>query len=281
MISSVMNINQKEGTRFLSFKKLDELSFIGHGFSTREGGASSGIYESMNLSFGRGDSDENVRDNFCIMGKAIGFNPEDVVMPVQTHTANVLKVDKTDKEGGFVRKEHLENVDGLVTNEPGLVLGGSYSDCAPIYLVDPVKKAIGLCHSGWRGTAAQIGMVTAEKMVSEFDSDPADIYAAIGPCICKSCYEVSGDLYEAFSEVFTEKELGSIFEKREDVPGKYQLDLPRACKITLMKAGLKEEHISVSDICTCCNGKLLWSHRYTKGKRGGGAGFLWIEKQSL
>lgn len=271
---SIVRIQEKNGVYWLTYPRLeDEKEFL-HGFSTRLGGVSKEHLYSMNLSFARGDREENVRENFQRIAHAVGFQAEKMVFTHQTHTTNVRKVTEEDWGKGFSKERDYSDVDGLITNVPQTVLTTFYADCVPIYLVDPVKKAIGLCHSGWRGTVGRISQVTIARMQKEYDSDPKDILAAVGPSICQNCYEVSGDVIEQFQGSFYEKYWKELFYQKEN--GKYQLNLWKANEILLEEAGITKEHISVTDICTCCNPQLLYSHRASKGQRGNLAAFLMI-----
>lgn len=271
---SIVRIQEKNGVYWLTYPRLEEEKEFLHGFSTRLGGVSKEHLYSMNLSFARGDREENVRENFQRIAHAVGFEAEKMVFTHQTHTTNVRKVTEEDWGKGFSKERDYSDVDGLITNVPQTVLTTFYADCVPIYLVDPVKKAIGLCHSGWRGTVGRISQVTIARMQKEYDSDPKDILAAVGPSICQNCYEVSGDVIEQFQDSFHEKYWKELFYQKEN--GKYQLNLWKANEIILEEAGITKEHISVTDICTCCNPQLLYSHRASKGQRGNLAAFLMI-----
>ncbi len=270
----VVRIQEKDGVYWLTYPRLEAEKEFLHGFSTRLGGVSKEHLYSMNLSFARGDRKENVRENFQRIAHAVGFSEEKMVFTHQTHTTNVRKVTEEDWGKGFSRERDYSDVDGLITNVPQTVLTTFYADCVPIYLVDPVKKAIGLCHSGWRGTVGRISRVTIARMQEEYGSDPKDILAAVGPSICQNCYEVSGDVIEQFQDSFREKYWKELFYQKEN--GKYQLNLWKANEIILEEAGITKEHISVTDICTCCNPQLLYSHRASKGQRGNLAAFLMI-----
>ena len=271
---SIVRIQEKNGVYWLTYPRLEEEKEFLHGFSTRLGGVSKEHLYSMNLSFARGDREENVRENFQRIAHAVGFQAEKMVFTHQTHTTNVRKVTEEDWGKGFSKERDYSDVDGLITNVPQTVLTTFYADCVPSYLVDPVKKAIGLCHSGWRGTVGRISQVTIARMQEEYDSDPKDILAAVGPSICQNCYEVSGDVIEQFQDSFHEKYWKELFYQKEN--GKYQLNLWKANEIILEEAGITKEHISVTDICTCCNPQLLYSHRASKGQRGNLAAFLMI-----
>ena len=178
-----MNINQKDGVEYLTFPAFDACRGIIHAFSTRKGGVSQGYLGTMNLSFSRGDQPENVSENYRRICGAIGITPEQVVCTDQTHTANVCEADHSHCGEGVTKPRTWTDVDGLVTNEPGVALCTSFADCVPLYFYDPVHHAIGLSHSGWRGTVAQIGSVTIRKMAGLYGSREKDILAAIGPSI--------------------------------------------------------------------------------------------------
>ena len=257
---------------YLTYPLLESTGIIKHGFSTRVGGVSQGVLSTMNLSFSRGDDENAVRENFRRMANALDVEEDSFVFSQQTHTTNVRKVTLEDKGKGLTRKLDYQDIDGLITNVPGLCLSTFYADCVPLYFVDPVKKAIGLSHSGWRGTVGKIGCVTVQKMQEEYGSNPENIIAAIGPSICQDCYEVSEDVIVEFQNHFDKKYWKELYYKKEN--GKYQLNLWKANEIVLEEAGVLKEHIAVTNLCTCCNHESLFSHRASKGKRGNLAAFL-------
>lgn len=270
-------LQEKEQVPFLTFPVFSQFPEIVHGFSTRLGGVSEGELSSMNLSFTRGDEPERVRENYRRLGNAIGFDPEDMVFSYQTHTNHVRVVTEQDRGKGFTKERDYQDVDGLVTNVPGLVLVTFYADCVPLGFVDPVHHAVGLSHSGWRGTVSDIAKVTVETMIQEYGTDPADVRAVIGPSICRSCYEVSEDVILGVKEKYPEEMWSRLFDVKEN--GKYQLDLWEVCRQNMLGAGILEEHISVTDLCTCCNPEFLFSHRASGGKRGNLAAFLGIRRE--
>lgn len=257
---------------YLEYPILAETGIVKHGFSTRLGGVSKEYFSTMNLSFTRGDNEADVRENFRRITAAIGVDCENLVFSQQTHTTYVRVVTEEDRGMGFTRKLEYTDVDGLVTNVPGICLVTFYADCVPLYFVDPVKKAIGLSHSGWRGTVGKIGKVTIEMMQKEYGSDPKDIIAAVGPSICQDCYEVSEDLIMQFQKNFKETDWPQLFYKKEN--GKYQLNLWKANELIFQEAGILSEHIAVTNVCTHCNSDVLYSHRTTGNQRGNLAAFL-------
>lgn len=259
----------------IKFDSFEEVPFIKHGFTTRMGGVSKGIFSSLNFSFTRGDNENDVLENYRILGREIGHDIEDFVASCQIHTTNIKVVTNDDKGKGIVKEMDYDDIDGLMTNEPGIVLCTYFADCVPLFFVDKVKKVIALSHSGWRGTVAKMGEATVERMVSEFGCDKKDIIAAIGPSICKDCYEVSEDVVEEFRLSFEENEFNEIVENGKAF--KYQVDLWKANEIILIKAGIPKENIENRRICTCCNKDILFSHRGSHGKRGNLIGFMVIE----
>lgn len=268
---------ERNGVTYLKYPSFEPFEkTIIHGFSTRLGGVSKGIYESMNLSFTRGDEEEAVFENYRRIADAIGFLLEDIVCSDQTHTTNVRRVGRADRGKGITRARDYTDVDGLITNEPGVVLATFYADCVPLFFIDPKNQAVGLSHSGWRGTVGKIGKVTIEAMKREFGSNPEEIYTAVGPSICQDCYEVSEDVIVQFEEAFKKENHKNLFYKRAN--GKYQLNLWKANELVFLEAGIKPEHITMPGICTCCNPDFLFSHRASHGKRGNLAAFLGLRE---
>lgn len=270
--SGTTELKEKNHVPYIQFKNLSATGIVKHGFSTRKGGVSTGIFSSMNLNFKRGDDPDAVMENYRRMAAALNMRVEDMVLSDQTHTTNVRVITEEDRGKGILKPQDYSDVDGMITNVPGIVLVTSYADCVPLYFVDPVRKAIGLSHSGWKGTVGHIGQKTVWKMHEVYGTEPKDIVAAIGPSICQSCYEVSDDVAEAFRTNFTADEAADILLDKGN--GKYQLDLWKANWYVLTDAGILPEHLSVTDLCTACHPDILWSHRKTNGQRGGLSAFL-------
>lgn len=180
----------------LEYLTADALAGSVHCFSTRFGGVSEGMLASLNLGTHRGDSPENVRENYEILGKAVGFLPEQTVFTKQQHTAIVAPATRADCGTGLLR-EREDVCDALVTNEPGAALVCFAADCTPVLLYDPVARAVGAAHSGWRGTAQGIAARTVEQMQRLYGCKPENIRAAIGPSIGQCCFETDGDVPDA------------------------------------------------------------------------------------
>ena len=260
-----------EGVPLHTYPLLEKTEFVTHGFTTRMGGVSEGYCSTMNISTTRGDAPEAVEENRKRLARALGVKVEDFTYTHQTHTTNVAVV----REEG--RGKRFMETDGMVTNVPGICLVTFYADCVPLYFVDPVHKAIGLSHSGWRGTVGRMGQVTLEKMKEVYGTRPEDIYAAIGPSICQDCYEVSGDGIEESQKSFNKAVWPQLFYKKEN--GKYQLNLWRANQLVLTEAGVAEQKIAVTNLCTHCNPEILFSHRSTGVKRGNLSALLAIKRK--
>lgn len=290
----VIQQNKQGDMEYLTFPLLEQTGCVEHLFSTRLGGVSEGMFATMNLSFNRGDAPENVLENYRRVAAVLKVSPEAMVSSKQTHTTNIRLITAKDKGKGIVREADYDDVDGLITAEKGIVLVTSYADCVPLYFVDPIKQAIGLAHSGWRGTVNQMGACMVQAMNEQFGSNPKDLVAAIGPSICRHCYEVSEDVAEAFGsmlagteDILREIRQSGCYDEGKSIPqvvtkgkaeGKYQLDLWLANLVILRQAGIPLEQIAVTDICTCHNPTYLFSHRASKGKRGALEAFLMLRE---
>lgn len=274
---------------YLTFPLLSAQRGIAHACSTRKGGVSEGVYAAMNLSFTRGDDMEKVHENYRRMAAALRTDVSHMVCTFQTHTTNIRRVYQADGGKGILYDRGYTDVDGLVTDDRNLCLVCFSADCVPLYFIDGEHDAIGLAHSGWRGTAAGMGRCMVERMEQEFGSRPEHLTAAVGPSICQDCYEVSEEVAEQFLQL--EKSIpgsaGLLAELAEQkayphrqilrpgrAEGKYQLDLWLANLLILRGAGIPISQIQVTDVCTCCNSGYLFSHRADGEKRGSLAAFL-------
>ncbi len=272
--SKTLTANYCGDLLYYSFPIFDALPGIRHGFSTRLGGVSRGIYSSMNLSFTRGDDPVAVKENFRLFCSAIGVKADDVVVSAQTHTVNVYNATASDRGRGITRPRGYTDIDGLITDEPGVVLCTQYADCVPLFFVDPIKRVVATSHAGWRGTAAGIGRVTVERMCKDYGCCPEHILAAIGPSIGRCCFEVDTPVYDAFCNV-------SVFDGDcyvNDGNGKCHIDLWEMNRRVLVSSGVKEQNITVTDMCTRCHPDVLWSHRYCGQKRGSLAAFISLQE---
>ena len=248
-----------------------------HGFSTRKGGVSKEHLASLNLSFSVEDAKENVLENFRRIGERFGKAPEDFVLSKQSHETKVLKVGTKDRGKGITKDRDYEGIDALITDEKGIILSCFSADCVPILFYDPIHKAVGACHSGWRGTKGKILQNVVEEMRKHFTSNPAEILIAIGPSICKEQYVVSEDLALSFLEDYPDVGENSSSPIQRISKDKFQLDLWDLNRRIALDSGIKEEHISISGYCTMENPELFFSHRYSQGKRGLQGAFICLK----
>lgn len=272
--SNTMTLNSPDTVPYLTYNSLSEINFINHAFSTRLGGVSAGEFTSMNMAFNRGDNPESVTENYKRICKSAGFDFDSLTASAQDHNTFVRAVTSENKGVGIYKPRDLQSVDALITNEKGVTLVTYYADCTPLFFVDTKQKAIGLAHAGWRGTVGRIGEKVVNKMTELYGTNPADLVAAIGPAISVCCYEVDkpcADNFYALSDLDSSR---FVFPKEN---GKYMIDLLETNRQILVAAGVKNENITVSDVCTNCNSELLWSHRATKGKRGTMSAFMCIK----
>ena len=262
---------------YLHFHSFDRQEWLQLTFSTRLGGVSKGYLSTLNLGWDRGEPRENVCENYRRYCASIGSKSEKLVLSDQVHETTVRYVDERDCAGTEIVKK-LKDVDGMITDIPGLVLATSYADCVPLFFCDPVKRIVASSHSGWKGTVAGIGAETIRKM-HKMGCQPEDIEVLIGPSICQKCYEISEDVAKQFATAYEADEMEQILQKGR-VTGegeqKYQLDLWAANWFQLKRAGVQPAHIHLAGVCTCCNHELLFSHRASHGKRGNLNGFLRI-----
>lgn len=259
-------INQNKDVVYVTYPNLERLDFINHASSTRIGGISKISHlSSMNLRFNCEDTKDTVIQNYKIFADAIGTNINNMVFSKQMHNANIRFVSNEDKGKGIVKDLDYTDTDALITNQKNIALTIFGADCVPILFADKTKKAIGAAHCGWRGTYKMLSYLMTEKFKELFDSNPKDLIVAIAPCIHSCCYEVDEKLFNDFKNKFYDISKTSAF-KNED--GKYYLDLPQINRQILIKSGIEDENILVSDLCTGCNPDTLFSHRKSNGKRG-------------
>ena len=257
-----------------------------HCFSTRRGGVSTGCLGSLNLGVHRGDEWDRVYENYRRLGAAVGFTPEQTVFTHQTHTDAVARVGAADRGWGLFREVEPER-DGIYTNEPGVALVCFSADCTPILLHDPVRHAVAAVHAGWRGTALGIAARCVEAMQRDFGSEPADLRAAIGPCIGPCCFETGPEVRAAMlaslgpeAEAYIRpaagpQRSGQGADAAAPAPEeKFFPDLKALNALWLRRAGV--EQIDLSADCTRCRPDRFWSHRLTGQARGSMAAIIML-----
>lgn len=266
------NEETESGIPYVSFHMLDELGYPNL-YTTRymNWDAASGTGEKgIRVAYMKG---EDVTEARTVISKSLGALAGDLgsdldhlVVTHQLHTANVKKLNAGDL--GYWKSVEIEDgIDGLVTDVPGACLVVYGADCPSIYIVDPVKHAIGLVHAGWKGTFGKIPEVAIAMMQSAYGSNPADMYAAIGPSICENCYEMGDEIYDMLAAQWSKEDADLLMKRHPNADasqGKYHLDLWQANRLTLERAGIPADHIEVTNICTCCNVDDFYSYRAHK-----------------
>ena len=240
------------------------------GFTTRHEGVSRPPYNSLNLGTNTLDPPHNVEGNRSLLARAFGGKLEHLVTVKQVHGTDLLVIDAPNPD--FAHFLKLE-CDGIVTNQPGVMIGVCVADCAPVLLLDPGKKVVAALHAGWKGTAGDICRKGVEAMQELFGCKPADILAAVGPAIGPCCYEVDRPVIDAF------RSQGTGFDSFAEASGegKWQLNLPRANALQLLKAGITDAHLAVSDLCVACTPNLFFSYRRDNGETGRQMGFIMLK----
>ncbi|CUS03516.2 conserved protein of unknown function [Candidatus Promineifilum breve] len=256
-----------DGLHYFRFGALPDNGAVRHAVFSRHGGVSAAPFHSLNMSMSVPDERDRVYANRRRVYGLYGRDTDSVVHAHLVHGADVARVTQADN-GTWV-----EHVDGLVTDQPGCVLSMNFADCAPIFLYDPRRRAIGLGHAGWRGTVADLPGAMVRAMTAHFDSDPADLVAAIGPCIGPCCYEVGAEVIDGVRGVFAgaeellrragEQGSRGAGEKNGD---RRNFDLPEANRRNLAAAGVRA--IETADLCTACRTDLFFSHRAERGRTG-------------
>ena len=256
--------HEREGLVYFTIPSFDHTGLVRHCFTTRTGGVSSGRVKGLNLGFSRPDSRENVLENFKRLCRAVGIDSKSLVFSHQVHGTHIREVTGQDAGKGLWKDSDIKASDGLITSSRGVTLTTFYADCVPLYFLDPVKRAVGLTHAGWKGTVAGIALETVKRMNEAFGTRPEDMLVGIGPSICRDCYEVDEPVVSRLKENMKYwRDVITPLGK-----GKYLLDLQSTNRMALQKAGIRDENITDSGLCTMCNGELFYSYR-REGKNTG------------
>lgn len=263
---------ERQGVPFYACTGFDP-AVVAHGFSTRLGGVSTGVLDSMNLGANRGDTAENVELNFRRFCSAVGTDAMALVKNHQIHGELVRPVTLADKMDS-PNSPGVVEADGLITDVTGLCLTVFSADCIPVLLFDPVKKVVAAVHAGWRGTALGIAARAAEQMVGDYGSSAGDILAAIGPGISKCCFETHRDVPDGLRSRLG-READDFIAPLPDGK-KFMVDIKGVNGRWLEKTGLSSDHIAISSACTACDLDTFWSHRILGGARGSMAAMIQI-----
>ena len=260
----------ENGAAWIAVPEWSAFDWLWHGFSTRRGGVSrvylpenageDDIAGELNLGFTSADLPENVRENrlrFVDAATGSRETPLAAVRQVHSNRSVVVCVDPAETTGT------VSEADGMMTAEPGVLLGIQTADCIPVLVADPVKRAIAAFHAGWRGTVERIVELGVARMAQEFGSDPADLFAAIGPGIGSCCYTVGDEVLGRFDANFSYAD--QLFLRSGD---DLRLDLTEANRRQLLSAGLAANAIAAVGGCTACQPELFYSHRASAGHAG-------------
>ncbi len=260
IIGSNLVYNNKEGIEYIQFKRLLEYPEIKHCYTLRSGNK---------LSFPPIYKDEQMlKQSYQKICDCLNLDTATIIKPHQTHTDNVEVVNKV---------EELNEVDGMITNKPNITLLTTSADCTSLLFYDPVKKAIGAVHSGWKGTLKAIGRKAVEKMIQEYSSNTKDIICCICPCIKQCCFEVEEDVKNLFENEYKNLEnINEFIQKGDIIQGKqkYYIDTTKINIQLLKDVGLKEENIIDSGICTMCHSEHFHSYRVDKENSGRNAAII-------
>jgi polyphenol oxidase len=253
------------------------------GFTSRRGGVSKEAFDSLNCGLHVNDLPEDVIENRQRLAQAVGAPFESCTYAEQVHGKEIQVVTKTlAGAGNSSREAALQAKDGFVTNEPGVYLHALFADCVPLYFYDPVHRAVGLAHAGWKGTVLQIAKATLETMSAAYGTKPRDVLAAIGPSIGGCCYEVDDQVIarvdKALNELGIASAQESIYQLKSD--GKFMLNLQQLNRQIMIKAGILPIHIEISTLCTSCRTDSFFSHRKEGGKTGRMAAWIGIRESS-
>lgn len=264
-----MQMTRTGNIHYLESENFRRAGFLAQGFTTRHEGVSRHPYNSLNLGTTTLDAVHNVQGNRSLLARAFGSRPERLVTVSQVHGTDLLVIDQQNDD--FAHFQKLE-CDGIVTNQPGVMIGVTVADCVPVLLLDPEKRAAAALHAGWKGTANGIVRRGVAALVEQFGSRPGDILAAVGPSIGPCCYEVDGPVMEAFRKGGHGWDLFA----RATGADSWRLDLSAANRQQLLAAGIRDENIELSGRCVSCEPDLFFSYRRDKGDTGRQMGFIML-----
>ena len=266
------NVN---GLIFDTADGFDAAGGVRHAFTTRIGGVSPAPMDSLNFFENTGDSPDNVRENYRLLGAAAGLPMARAVGCRQIHS-DLVRFIRAEYAGKFMKEERPYDADAMLTDAPGIPLIAYSADCCTILLYDPTCRTVGAVHAGWKGTAAGIALKTLVAMMSSYGADPMTIRAAIGPSIGACCFETDADVPDAIRAELSES-ADRFIEKRGE---KYHVDLKQINRLWLLRGGLDPRHIYVHPGCTACHPERWWSHRRMGLRRGGQLAVIALEEDA-
>lgn len=245
---------QKSGSLPLwNFDHLFQYSDISHYVSSREGGVSEGKYATLNLGYTSGDYPGHVNENRRRLAEAMDTSTGGFIFPEQVHGKNIQIINSRED-----LMKDIKATDGLITQIPGICISVLTADCVPVIFFDPKVGVVGVAHAGWRGTVKNISGKMIERFVEEFNSNPSDILAGIGPSIGPEVYEVGTNVIEAVQDQFGDNAKYLLQAKGNR---KASLDLWKANRLQLKEKGVPENNIETAAICTYTHYKQFFSAR--------------------
>lgn len=259
-------INLTKNKEILGFEQLCSFSNISHFITTRIGGFSEDTFASFNCSPYSGDEPSKVKSNQELLCSMLPQQPINLVIPFQNHGTTIRAIDPFYLTLSIEERQRwLHGVDALITNQRGYCICVSTADCVPIILFDPINKAIGIVHAGWRGTVAKIVKQTLDLMDQTYNTDAKDVIVGIGPSISQEAFEVGDEVYTAFEKVGFD--MDKIAQRNAETQ-KYHIDLWESNRLQLIEAGVNSANIEVSGICTFHQHERFFSARRLGIKSG-------------
>lgn len=254
---------ERQGIRYLLFPRLGETGLSLHAFTSRP----------FDLGFGRRKREDVLRDRKEVC-QALGINFLLLTAGEQVHGARVVKAGEEERGRGTLGSEGaIRQADGFISNVPGVPLTILTADCVPIFILDPVRKAIGLVHAGWKGTLCRMTERVVIRMEEEYGSRPEELIAALGPSIGPCCYQVGEEVVGDFRKRFPDR---SAFISSQSAGEKWILDLWKATRLQLMRVGVKDDNIINSRICTSCHNDVFFSRRRNGSPTGRMMSFMML-----
>lgn len=241
----------------LVYYQFDQI-ILPHGIFTRLGGISQAPWGSLNVGKTVGDDPNAIEENYRRVFSALELDGDKACSVWQVHSADTIIVDKPHPERSWIEK-----ADGMVTDKPNVPLVMRFADCVPIVFHDPVRQVIGMAHAGWRGTVQGAASSVVKMMVEQFQSNPADIIAGIGPSIGPDRYQVGDEVVQAVQDYYGTLDGLITYSADDNTP---YLNLWAANTLDLQRAGVQQ--IEVAGICTASNTDEFFSHRAENGKTG-------------
>lgn len=266
-----MELRKKNGVSYLTIPKFEQAGGVICAFSTRIGGVSPAPFDTLNFSRKREQSEESFAENFKRFAQAVGFDKNKAVGINYAHSPYVYHVHKEDAGRGIFGEPLPEYCDGLYTQDIGVPILSFHADCVPLFFYDPIRRAVAVCHAGWRGVAAHMVRNTV-KALADIGCRQSDILGAIGPCISAAHFEVGEDVKDIFLREFG----SSVVQKRD---GRLYVDLNKTCAAEMLAAGLKAQNIIDVALCTFEEEALFYSHRRDHGKTGAMAAVISLKDE--